>query len=246
MVATGRTQWRLAAAALLAVLAGGTGCIGGRDQPAASPTGSPPASTTPRTEPPGVPAEFPAEPQEYAELTVAAWAAPDLLRLADLATPEVRREIVELPGPPDLTWRFIRCEEDGDHTDCGFSNLAGDRLVLTIDHRRLGEPRAAVGMAYQVTPYPEDPLRYVRAFIAAWQDGNQARMENLAAPGVVEVFAQLVPPAEPAYQVGDPAGPLVEVVVSLGAEGEVRTAVSAGLLGEPRAIRTATLEPASG
>lgn len=246
MAATGRTQRRLAAAAaLLAVL---TGCTGERDEPAPAPTSSqPPASTaTPRTGPAGVPAEFPSEPQEYAERTVAAWAAPDLLRLADLADPEVHREIVELPGPPDLTWRFIRCEVDGDGSDCAFYNLAGDRLVLTVNHQRLGEPRAAVAVAYQVTPYPDQPLRYLQVFVAAWRDGNLARMRNLAAPGAVEVFTQLVPPPDAAYQVTDPAGPLVEVVVSVAPVGAVRTVLSTGLLGEPRAIRTATLDPAGG
>jgi hypothetical protein len=236
------------AATVLLVLAGASGCTSGRAGPAAAPPASgPPVETgTARTAPTSTGPDYPTEPQEYAERAVAAWAAPDLLRLAELAAPQVHRTIVELPGPPDLTWTFIRCEAEPGSSGCAFYNQDGDRLVLTLDHRRLGGPRAAVGVTFEVTGYPDRPVAYLREFVAAWRDGNLARMQNLAAPAAVEVYAPLPPPPEVGYRVGATDGPLVEVVVSLVPGGEVVTWLSTGLLGQPQAIRTAALDPAAG
>lgn len=240
---TGRHRRRLAAAALLVL--GPAGCTpGATDQDPGPDRDGPPVSSS-ATEPGTGPTGFPATPREYAERAVAAWAAPDPLRLADLATPQVRREIVELPGPPDLTWRFLRCEPGPADSDCYFYNQDGARLMLTVDHRRLGEPHAAVAMSFDVTRYPDGPSDYLAAFLAAWQDGNLARMHRLATPEVVDVYARFTPPPEVAYEV-EPDGPVVEVVVDLGSQGEVVTGVSTALLGQPQAVRTAALAPVTG
>lgn len=243
--ATGGHLRRIAAAALLILPA--AGCTDGGD-PDPPPGPSAPASTTPRTDQVGAQDDdFPTTPQEYAERAVAAWAAPDLIRLADLATPDVHEQLVQLPGPPDLTWAFIRCQDGAGiaTTECAFHNLEGDRLVLTVDRRLLGGARAATAVDFQVTAYPDDPQEYLAEFVAAWQDGNLARMDRLAAPAVVAAFQQLPPAAEPEYRVGEPAGELVPVVVTI-PEGELATELSTALLGQPQAIRTAQLIPATG
>jgi hypothetical protein len=239
----------VAAATALLVLIGTGGCTGGWGEPGPEPAPggeASPSATHPATDPAGDQADYPTEVQEYAELTVAAWAAPDLLRLADLATPDVQREIIELPGPPNLAWTSIRCGLVPGASDCSFYNQDGDRLVLTVDHQLLGEPQAVVAVVYEITEYPDDTLAYLQVFVAAWRDGNLARMHNLAAPGAVEVVAALRAPRQVEYRVGEPDGPLVEVEILGGADGTVVTALSTALLGQPQAIRTANLEPATG
>ncbi|MPZ29165.1 MAG: hypothetical protein GEV12_22920 [Micromonosporaceae bacterium] len=262
MVATGG-QWRqLVAVSVLAAL-GTAGCGNRGDDPEPPATATPPptGSPTPRTDPAGTATdeEFPSDPQEYAERAVAAWAAPDPVRLAELTTVEVHQQIVDLPGPPDLTWRFIRCQADPDagptpgptlsptlgtgSSDCAFYNLDGDRLVLTVEHPLLGQPRAATAMSFEVTSYPDQALAYLEEFVAAWQDDNLGRMRNLAAPAALDVYQPIPPPAEVDYQAGEPTDTVVEVVVTFPA-GEVTTEISTALLGEPQAIRTAELTPA--
>jgi hypothetical protein len=221
------------------------GCTGGDDPPREpEPT---PATVTPSLDGVDVAQEFPVTPQEYAEVTVAAWAAPDLIRLAELTTPAVNDQIVGFPGPPDLSWTFIRCGDGAGSSDCSFYNTAGDLLVLTVDHPSLGGPDATTGTTIEVTSYPDEPAAYLAAFVAAWQAGNLARMYNLGVVAAVEAFADLAPAAEPdaapEYGVGATAGGLVDVVVAVAGQ-RITTELSVALLGEQHAIRT--VSPATG
>jgi hypothetical protein len=201
-------------------------------------------------DPIGLAQDFPDTPQEYAEVTVGAWAAPDLIRLADLATPEVHSEIVEMPGPPNLDWTFVACADDEvtGRSDCAFYNADGDYLVLTIEHQLLGGERAATGMEFETTSYPDDEVAYVETFVAAWQAGNQARMRALAVADAVEAYAALPPPeqtTEVKYEIGESTDSEAEVLVTIDGGGdpaEVTFSVNTTLLGEAQAIRGATLD----
>jgi hypothetical protein len=226
----------------LAVVAVLAGCGGGGDD---LPSPTPPVETgSPSLAPVDASPEFPMTPQDYAQVTVAAWAAPDPIRLAELTAPDVHEQIIELPGPPDPDWTFIECTEDHDGSECSFYNAAGDELVLTVDHQLLGGPRATTAARFEVTGYPDEIVAYVEAFVAAWHAGNLARMHNLAVAAVTDVFAELTPsPAAPAeYEVGETVDALTEVVVTLAGQ-DVSTRVSTSLLGEPHAIRAAELRP---
>jgi hypothetical protein len=229
---------RLVTISLAAVVLAGCGGDGGdRDEP------TPPAeSGSASVEPVDVFEDFPVTPQDYAQLTVAAWAAPDPIRFAELTTADVHGQIIDLPGPPNPDWTFIRCAEDGDGSACSFYNADGDELVLTVDHALLGGPRATTAARFETTGYPEDVVAYLEAFVTAWQAGNLARMHNLAVAAAVEVFVELAPSADAAYEAGETAGPLTDVTVTL-AGWTVSTQVSRALLGEQHAIRAAVPEP---
>jgi len=189
------------------------------------------------------PAEFPISVPEYAHATVAAWAAPDLLRLADLTSAGVHGRIIDLPGPPDQDWAFVRCDDQVTWWACSFYNGDGDYLVLNLDQEKLGEPRAVVDFAFEPTAYPATARAYAEAFITAWQTGNRARMAALATSEATGAFDRLDPTPAPEYQVGEEGDPLIVVVVELdGTEVELRLSVA--LLGQPHAIRYA--EPVAG
>jgi hypothetical protein len=236
----------LLAAGLSAVLTAGliAGCRNG-DEPPAGSSGPPPAPTTsatPRVDLAGDEPAFPTTARDYAELTVAAWAAPELFRLAELATPAVQREILALPGPPNRSWTSIDCQPAQAASQCGFYNDDGDQLIVTIAHELLGQAGAATEVAFDTTRYPGDPTGYVAEFVTAWQAGNRARMGNLAVPEVVAAFTQL-PAGDPAgdeveYAVGERTDAITTVVVTV-AGTEVMTRVNRSLLGQPRAIRAA-------
>jgi hypothetical protein len=235
LAATGGHGRRRLAILVLAVVAS-AGCTGDGEPP--SPPSPPPAAAvTPSSDAPS-PEVYPATPQEYAEVTVAAWAAPDLIRLGELTTPEVHDQIVGFPGPPDLRWTFIRCEEGAGTSDCSFYNADGDQLVLTVDHALLGAPRATTAGALEGTAYPDDPEAYLAAFVAAWQAGNIARMRNLAVTAVVETFTELAATGDPEYETGATADGLVAVTVTIAGQ-RVETRLSQALLGDQRAIRAA-------
>jgi hypothetical protein len=218
------------------------GCTRG-NEPTSEPEPTP-ATVTPSLDAIDVSQQFPVTPQDYAEVTVAAWAAPDLIRLAELTTPAVHDQIIELPGPPNLRWTFIRCEDGTGSSDCSFYNTDGDQLVLTVDHELLGGPGATIATGFEVTSYPDEAMAYLEAFVAAWHAGNLARMHNLAVAAAVEAFVELAPRVEPAaaeYEVGETNDGLVDVAVTVAGQ-LVTTQISDALLGEQHAIRTAALD----
>lgn len=230
----------LATAALL--LVAGAGCGGPSDVPRAREPASP--TSTPalagEAQGGGSPAPFPVSVPEYAHAAVTAWAAPDLLRLADLTTAEVHEEIIELPGPPDQTWAFLQCDDEDPGWACAFYNTDGDYLVLTLDPDRLGEPRAVVDFAFEPTTYPTTAREYAEAFITAWQTGNRARMAALATPEVIRALDRLTPAPATGYELDEGDDPLVGVVVEF-AEAEITLQLSLARLGESRAVRSAAV-----
>lgn len=239
MAATGDRRRRLSAAGLALLLAGAaTGCDSGAPS-------SEPGTMTPLPSRSGIAdprhdlavdeADYPESVQEYAELTVAAWAAPDLFRLAELATPQVQDQLLDLAGPPDLTWRFAQCQRVDGSSDCGFYNNDGDHLVITITHQRLGSAQAATGTDYQAIRFPEEPLAYVAEFVTAWQSGNRARMAGLATPEAVAVITGVPASAEVDYRVGELAGSTAMVLITVDDQ-ELTATLSQARLGGPQAI----------
>lgn len=229
----------LASAAIAAASLSGCGDDGADDDPPAPSTAP---AATPGVDQVDAPSgsSYPATVAEYAEATVAAWAAPDLIRLAELTAADVHTRIVEFPGPPDPDWAIIGCAADAVPAVCAFHNAAGDQLWLTLDPELLAQPYAVVDVELEVTTYPKDPRKYVEAFVAAWQAGNPPRMDNLAVTAAADVLRQLPPEPEPGYQVRHADRDQITVVIIL-AEVEVRTTLTAALLGEPEAIRTAEI-----
>lgn len=235
-------RWRHAlAVGLTGLLAAGlAGCEPGGGGPEPSP------GPSPGTHSPGPTGTAPATAQSYAEAAVAAWAAPDLLRLRDLATPEVRRILIELPGPPDPHWTLVGCEPVDRHSECAFYNRAGDWLVVTVDHARLADRAAVTGARFDATGYPDDPVAYLTALVGAWQQGNPARMRQLAVPAAVDVFTGVAPPGSAPdrvdYRVAEQTGTAVTVVVTVTDREpatEIVTTVRTSSLGGPQAVRAA-------
>lgn len=235
-----RRRGSAAAAVLVVAAALALGCTRvatpGTADPATSP---PPVGGAAGVEVTDEDADFPATAQEYAERTVAAWSAPDLFRLAELATATVHAQIVELPGPPNRAWAFITCQPESASTDCTFHNLDGDTLVLTIDHALLGTPHAATDVSFDPIVYPTEARAYVAELLAAWQVGNLARMRRLASPEAVTVLQDLSVPAfdEVDYLVDQ------QTVVVLLAGTELVATVDPDQLGDRQAVRSVSTVP---
>lgn len=241
-----QSRWRCLFAGGTLTLLVTAGCSGDRGEPTgpspASPPGSPPVAEVVEDRQP----EFPTTAQEYAERTVAAWAAPDLIRLGELATNQVRQELLDLPGPPARSWRLIDCD---DPPGCTFYNPAGDQLELEIDTERLGASQAATGVTFDPAQYSDEPVAYVAAFVTAWQDGNVGRMRTLAPPAV---SARLGPPPPPEAEIGyaleGTAGPLATVTVTVAGGPEEESArritatVDLSRLGNGHALRAVEVD----
>jgi len=181
--------------------------------------------------PPGGP-EFPDTPKGYAEAVLAAWDAPDLDRLAELTTPIVFDQIIQIPGPPPADWTWIQCDNIA---HCTFYNSAGDHLALRIPVAALGGPDGAVQIAFTQTTYPDDHLEYLKEFTAAWLNGNLARMHQLARPEVVGAYLMFNPGPVANYGLAGGGGGLSIVVVT-GVGFEIETHIGTTLLGGPQAI----------
>lgn len=181
---------------------------------------------------------YPDTPRAYAEAVMAAWTGGDLTRLGELTTAQVHDQLIQIPGPPSPDWTFIEC--DTGHY-CSFYNGDGDFLILLIPAASIGDPHAAAQVSYNVTSYPDDAVDYTREFIGAWQNGNLARMHQLAAPEAVEVFQQITPGEVTSYGAFGIAPALVGVMVTgVGFEAEVH--IGTHFLGGPDAILLAIRE----
>jgi hypothetical protein len=182
--------------------------------------------------------DYPDAAREYAEAVIAAWHAADLDRLADLTTPMVHEQILQIPGPPSATWSWIQCDNIA---YCSFYNDDGDYLVLQTPTDQLGQPGAAVQVIFNSTTYPQDHQDYLAEFVAAWRNGNTARMQSLALPEVVEVYQQ-IPPAPVTEYVPTAGGGGLAVVLVRTVNGDISTHIGTTLLGGPQAIRLAVPE----
>lgn len=222
--------------AALTMVGLGVACTADRTEPSQATTPVTGASPSATLAPAGIDADFPTTVRDYAEATVGALAAPDLARLAELATPEVHAALVELPGPPDHRWSFVTCDEDA--PVCAFHNTEGDELVVRIDPDGLGTAQAATDIAFDPTRYPRKPLAYLEEFLDAWQAGNVARMRALAAPEVVEFYHEFDPGSDLDFWADD------DVIVVSFDDAEIVTEVDPDLLGGPGAIVAADPPPA--
>jgi hypothetical protein len=237
----------LAGPVLLGVVAlAGTGCAK-TDRPEPGPpaptaavlTGSP-ASPSASQSPAGPPpptnlADYPQTARVYADWVLAAWRQHQIDWLGELTTAEVQSQIIEIPGPPDMNWTFVRCEGAAGSAYCRFANANGDAITMRVSTSLLAMAHAVVGVTFDATTFPSGGLEYAKAFIAAWQDGNVARMKALAVPDVVAYAATVTAPVSPAYTPVSGGGGLMQVTVT--ATGfHVVLDVGTTLLGTPHAI----------
>jgi hypothetical protein len=156
------------------------------------------ATTTPATSTAPPAPGYPDGARQYAEAVLAAWKAKALQTLANLATAQVHEQIIEIPMPVNMNWHYSQCDGAAGSTYCTFFNDPGDKFVLKLTNALLGKPHAAVGVQLDQTEYPSSATAYVKAFIAAWQEGNRWRMLELANQAEVDYFTHYTPPA-PGY-----------------------------------------------
>ena len=146
---------------LLCVALSLTACAG-KDEPSAFPSavttlGEPTPSPTPSASPskaspkPSSPApvSYPATAKAYAEAVIAAWKAKNMSKLADLATPLVSEQLMEIPGPPNMNWSFIMCDGVAGSRYCQFSNADGHKVTLRLNGVLIGQAHAVVDVTYE-------------------------------------------------------------------------------------------------
>lgn len=126
--------------------------IGTPSATAQAPTITPtaPPIVAPTTSKPPAPAPgYPSSAEPYAKAVIAAWKAKDWDRVADLASAEVHEQLLEIPGPIDMTWAFEKCEGAAGSSYCHFRNETLDVVIVRISNQSLGQAHAAVGVQLQ-------------------------------------------------------------------------------------------------
>jgi predicted small lipoprotein YifL len=166
----------------------GTGAQVGQAPTTAAATPPPTVAATPNTE------EFPKTARAYAESVLAAWKQHQLEWLGDLTTPEVQEQIIEIPGPPNQSWTYHRCDNTAGSAYCEFFNADGDAIVLRISTPLLGKAHATIEVSLDQTEYSMNAVTYVKAFLDAWKAGNLPRMRTLANQNEVDYFTHYTPP----------------------------------------------------
>ena len=186
-----------------AVLAALTACGGGptgSPNPAPNPSGTEdlgtvtasPTTAQTTTNPPA-PA-YPNTARAYAEAVLAAWGQKQNTRLMDLTTAQVHEQIIEIPGPPNQQWGYVKCDGAAGSSYCSFVNADGDVITLRIVNQFLGGPHAATEVKLDQTEYLSNAKDYVKAFVEAWRNGNTKRMLALSSQAEVDFFTHYAPP----------------------------------------------------
>jgi hypothetical protein len=142
-----------------------TGCAG-TQTPSTTPTavttlGNQPSTQTPTLVPtlsPSMPspptsalapASYPIASREYAEAVIAAWKTKNLSKLVDLTTPQVQEQLIEIPGPPNMNWTYVRSDGAMGSTYCSFINADGDKLTLRVTNEKLGHAHAVSNIIFE-------------------------------------------------------------------------------------------------
>jgi hypothetical protein len=243
---------RAAALLLLVLLTAATTACGGDDPPAGAtatptpvdafgtgPVGTPgPGGATPTATAAATPnpPTYPASARKYAEAVLTAWRKGRLPRLADLTTPQVNEQILEIPGPPNHQWTYRDCDGAAGSSYCRFVNAVGDTIRLRITNSQLGAAHATTEVALDPTTYPADGVAYVKAFVAAWRDVNLPRMKALAVTSVVEYVRHGPAPDNPSYLSVGGGGGLSRIRVTNLEGFSLELHVGTTLLGSPDAI----------
>ncbi len=136
-----------------------TGCAA-KEEPKAFPTvvttlGAPTSAPAPTAKPSpstkvSVAAVYPAQGKAYAEAVIAAWKAKNLTRLGDLTTAQVQEQLIEIPGPPNMTWTYVMCDGAAGSQYCRFTNADGHKLTLRLVNEKLGQAHAATEVKYEM------------------------------------------------------------------------------------------------
>jgi hypothetical protein len=186
------------------------------------------------------PATYPQTARVYGEWVIASWIQSQPEWMAELVTAQVEDQILSIPGPPDRNWVFHSCQAAGSTSACQFINGSGDVITLTVTTALLTKAHAVTAVNMEPTSFPYDGVEYVKAFVAAWQSGNTARMTALAVPDVMTYTGGTAPPAPPVtYALSGGGAGLMHVTVTAGAFHSV-VDVGTTLLGTPHAITGAT------
>jgi len=205
----------------------GVGGFGGPGQPSGTPTSTPP--------PPPPAASYPKTARAYAEAILTAWRQKQNNRLADLTNAQVHEQIVEIPGPPNMTWTYVQCDGAAGSSYCEFYNNAGDDIVLRLINEQLGKAHAAIEVRFNVLP--DDGVAYVQAFVQAWQLAHKPRMLKLSVPEVVDAVREMAAaPRNPKYDTPEGGGGLLVVRITNDEGFKLDLHVGTTLLGQPHAI----------
>jgi hypothetical protein len=223
----------------------------GASSPTASGTAVPtvPATATATAAPPRSPAPitYPGTAQDYTADAVRAWADHDAPRLAAYVDNGGAVEFANLPklGGP---WHFHNCVADGDNAACTFDNPVGDRLTVDVIPADLHQPHGVPSVYVDRTEFASDASGYVTAFISAWQNGNVARMTELANSAATAKITTLVAPDSSTMSPPDTTTllghTLLPVDIAIGAAQYLITFnVTNGKLGHAHAMTLVSITP---
>jgi hypothetical protein len=210
----------------------GTQGVGGFGGPGQA-SGGPPTSTPAPPAPP--PVTYPKTARAYAEAVLAAWGQKQQDRLTALTNAQVYEQIVEIPGPPNMTWTYVQCDGAAGSSYCAFYNGDGDDIVLRLTNERLGKAHAASEVRFNL--FPDDGVEYVRQFVQAWTLAHKPRMLKLAVPDVVNAVVEIAAaPKNPKYATPEGGGGLLVVRITNDEGFSLDLHVGTTLLGHPHAI----------
>ena len=125
---------------------------------------------------------------------MAAWAASNLTRLAQLTTPQVDEQFLEIPGKLKTDWIYVRCDGAAGSNYCTLRNSDGDQVLLRVLSQYLGAAHAVVQLTASLTVYPANGEQYAREFVLENRAGAPmllAQRRNLAAHSIEQVGEKL-------------------------------------------------------
>ena len=154
----------------------------------------------------GTPATHP-YPSDYFGAILTAWNNHDTAYLTLLTSTATRNQLYGL-GNINKHWTLVSSEGAMGSSYGSFYNAGGDWIVLrTInDATSQHQWHAGTVQTWDVMTFPHDATTYVKHFVDAWINGNQARMTLLANASITSTFMAMSNKPDFSYTTGTPDG----------------------------------------
>ncbi|HEY7222570.1 MAG TPA: hypothetical protein VH561_02995 [Micromonosporaceae bacterium] len=126
---------------------------------------------------------FPTSAEQYTKQAIQAWAGNNSASLDQYeVTDGILHTMSDCGGCYNTQFGLAPgfCQGAAGSSYCLYFNIYGDKLMLRVENQLLGHPKAVVaGSTFEPTTFPSDDEAYATEALAAWNDGNDARLKLL-------------------------------------------------------------------
>ncbi len=178
---------------------------------------------------------YPTDPKVYAQAALDAWTSGGADLLSHLATPAALGQFQAIKTTAGTQWNLVSSHTDGGTVTCLFRDTSGNELTALV-HTPTGGEHQVTGVSYAPTAYPSAADAYTMTLVTAWQQGNGAKLLDLAGANIADWLTQHKAPAGAPVLRDSTANGVIAVRVTLG-KYDFTVEYTERALGKSRAVK---------